>query len=67
MFEAKTGEFAGPMEKLLELIEERKIEISRVNLAGVTGDFIAYVEKLGESVSPTILSDFVVIASRLWF
>ncbi len=65
MFEAKTSDFSGPMEKLLELIEERHIEISRVNLASVTGDFIAYVEQLGEVVSPTILSDFVVIASRL--
>jgi segregation and condensation protein A len=65
MFEAKTGEFSGPMEKLLELIEARQIEISRVNIAEVTGDFIAYVEQLGESISPIILSDFVVIASRL--
>ena len=65
MFEAKTTDFAGPMEKLLELIELRQIEISRVNLAEVTGDFIKYVETLGETVSPTVLSDFVVIASRL--
>jgi segregation and condensation protein A len=65
MFEAKTGEFSGPMEKLLELIEARQIEISRVNLAGVTGDFIAYVEQLGETISPVVLSDFVVVASRL--
>ncbi len=53
------------MAKLLELIELRQIEISRVNLAEVTGDFIAYVERLGEEISPTILSDFVVIAARL--
>jgi segregation and condensation protein A len=65
MFEVKSEAFSGPMEKLLELIEERHIEISRVNLATVTGDFIAYIEKLGEVVSPTILSDFVVVASRL--
>jgi segregation and condensation protein A len=65
MFEVRHEGFTGPMEKLLELIEARHIEISRVNLAEVTGDFIAYVEKLGESVSPTSLSDFVVIASRL--
>ncbi len=65
VFEAKTTEFSGPMEKLLALIEDRRVEISRINLAEVTSDFIAYVEQLGEQVSPTILSDFVVIASRL--
>lgn len=65
MFEVRQDSFNGPMAKLLELIELRQIEISRVNLAEVTGDFISYVEKLGEEVSPIILSDFVVIAARL--
>lgn len=65
MFEAKTDDFSGPMEKLLELIEERHIEISRVNLAAVTADFIAYVERLGTTVSPVVVSDFVVVAARL--
>jgi len=65
MFEARTTEFSGPMEKLLELIEQRSIEITRVNLSEVTGDFISYIEKLGETVSSGVLSDFIVIASRL--
>jgi len=65
MFNVNQEAFSGPMEKLLELIEERHIEISRVNLATVTGDFISYIEKMGEVVSPTIISDFVVVASRL--
>lgn len=64
-FEAKTTEFSGPMEKLLELIEARQIEITRVNLASVTADFIAYVEQLGEQLSPVAVSDFVVVAARL--
>lgn len=65
MYEVKSEAFSGPMEKLLELIENRHLEISRVNLAEVTGDFIAYIENLGAIVSPTIISDFVVVASRL--
>lgn len=64
-YTVKAGEFSGPMEKLLELIEARHIEITRVSLAEVTADFIAYVEKLGETASPSIVSDFVVIAARL--
>jgi segregation and condensation protein A len=65
MFEVRHEYYAGPMEKLLELIEERRLEISLVNLSLVTADFISYVEQLGESVDARILSDFIVVASRL--
>lgn len=64
-FELRHDYYSGPMEKLLALIEERELEVTRVNLASVTADFIAYVEGLGESVSPEIFSDFIVIAARL--
>ena len=53
------------MAKLLELIEEKQLEITRVNLATVTADFIKYIEGLGEGVMPDILSDFIVVAARL--
>lgn len=46
MFQVTTGEFSGPMDKLLELIEAKKLDITQVSLAEVTGDFIAYVESL---------------------
>jgi segregation and condensation protein A len=65
MYEVKSEAFSGPMEKLLSLIEERQLEITRVSLAQVTGDFIAYVESLDGDVHSGYLSDFVVIASRL--
>lgn len=52
------------MEKLLELIEGRKMEITELNLAGVTADFLSYLESL-ESAHPRLLADFVVIASKL--
>jgi segregation and condensation protein A len=65
MFEVRHDYYAGPMEKLLELIEQRQLEISRVNLSLVTADFIAHVEQLGEAVDAQILSDFIVVAARL--
>ena len=46
MFQVTTGEFSGPMDKLLELIEAKKLDITQVSLAEVTGDFIAYVESI---------------------
>lgn len=78
MFEVQTGEFAGPLEKLLELIEEKKMDISQISLAQVTADFLAYIEEIkrmilsdehqGKEVtalSPRILTDFLVVASHL--
>lgn len=49
MFHVTTGEFSGPLDKLLELIEAKKLDITQVSLAEVTGDFIAYVESLKEN------------------
>lgn len=46
MYEVKTKVYAGPLEKLLELIEERKLEITTISLAEVTGDFLTYVKTL---------------------
>jgi segregation and condensation protein A len=58
--------YQGPLDKLLELIEERKLEVSRVSLAEVTADFVKYLEKLEEHrASSVIIADFLVIASRL--
>lgn len=38
-YEFKTEQFSGPIEKLLELIEGKKMEITELNLADVTADF----------------------------
>ena len=65
MYEVKTKEFSGPLEKLLELIEEQKLEINRLSLAEVTGDFLKYLEKFGGNFPPSILADFVVVAAKL--
>lgn len=65
MFEIKTQQYVGPLDKLLELIEERKLEITQISLADVTASFLDYVKKLGESVAPGVLADFVVVATRL--
>ena len=65
-YEIKLEAFAGPMEKLLELIEERKMEITMVNLAEITNDFLKYLQTLTqENAHPSIISDFVIVASKL--
>lgn len=64
-YHIKTGEFAGPIEKLLALIEERSLDITRVSLAEVTSDFLTYLRNLEETIHSGALADFIVIAARL--
>ena len=66
MYEVKLDKFSGPLDKLLELIEEKQLDITLVNLAQVTGDFLNYLKNLAETERhPSVLADFVVVASRL--
>jgi len=63
-FEFKTEEFQGPLEKLVELIDSKELEITRFNLAKVTGDFIDYMNSL-EQINQRELAEFVSVAARL--
>lgn len=65
MYQLQLQQFSGPIEKLLELIEEKKLEITELNLAEVTADFLKYLQSLTVAIDPRILADFVVVASRL--
>ncbi len=44
MFETKLAQYSGPLDKLLELIEERKLEITSLSLSAVTFDFLNYLK-----------------------
>jgi segregation and condensation protein A len=70
MYEFKTEQFSGPIEKLLEMIEAKQMEITDLNLAEVTADFLDYLEKAKNggqesTIDPRVLSEFIVIASHL--
>jgi segregation and condensation protein A len=73
MYHVKTEQYSGPMEKLLELIESKKLDVTGFSLAAVTADFLAYVEALkdqavkgtGVAVSPRVLAEFLTIAAQL--
>lgn len=68
-YELALDGYQGPLEKLLELIEGEELAITSVSLAQVTGDFLAYVERLKVDALPeeypTMLADFLVVASKL--
>ncbi len=65
MYEVKTQHYAGPLGKLLELIESRQLEITQISLAEVTADFLRYVKDLGAKTEPGIVADFLVVAAKL--
>jgi len=63
-FELNTEKFAGPMDLLLSLIEDKKMEITEVSLAQVTDDFLKHIGDIKQT-APAILADFLVIAAKL--
>lgn len=56
--------FQGPLDLLLSLIERDELEITRVSLAQVTDQYLAYLEQI-EEMRPDFLADFLVIAAKL--
>lgn len=52
-------------EKLLELVENKQLDITTVNLAEVTADFIKYLQKSESNMDPQILSEFISVAAKL--
>lgn len=63
-FSIATDAFQGPLEALLNLIEERKLSVSQISLSEVTDAYLAYVEKLPElPLGET--AQFILVASTL--
>ena len=63
-FTVKASEFEGPLDVLLNMIEERRLSISEINLAEVCDAYLAHLEKLpnlplGET------AQFILVASTL--
>jgi len=48
-YELKSEQFTGPLEKLLELIEARQMDITQISLAQVTDDFLKYLKTLTDA------------------
>lgn len=63
-FKLQIGEFEGPLDLLLTLIEERKMHISDVSLAQVAEDFISFV-RAQESFPADQAASFILTAATL--
>ncbi len=64
VYRVKLDTFEGPLDLLLNLIEEQKLEITHVSLSKVADDFLGYL-KSKSRVSLKNLSEFLDIASKL--
>ncbi len=59
--EVKLEHWTGPVETLLDLVEEKKMSITEVNLASLTNDFLRIIEQ----ISSRQIADFLVVAAQL--
>lgn len=64
MYQCKLEKFEGPMDLLLSLIEEEKLDITEISLARVAGQYLEYI-KNNEKIQLENLADFLGVASRL--
>ncbi len=63
-YQVALPEFQGPLDVLLHLIEKAQLDITKIALAQITDQFLAYVERM-EDRSPEEVSAFLVVAARL--
>lgn len=57
-------EFEGPLDLLLQLIERRELDITRVSLAAVTDQFLEVISRPG-NIALSQLADYMIIAAKL--
>jgi len=63
-YHVKTDAFEGPLDLLLTLIEEQKLDITRVSLAHVTDQYLSHMQDR-EHITLANLADFLSVASKL--
>lgn len=63
-YRIKIEQFEGPLDLLLQLIEQEEMDISEVSLANVTEQYLEYINA-DASISVDELADFLVVAAKL--
>ncbi len=63
-YEINTEVYSGPLDLLLDLIQKAELDISKLALAQVTDQFLAFIEANIDS-DPDYLSEFMIIAAKL--
>lgn len=64
-FTLALANFEGPLDLLLQLIGDKKLDVTEVALAEVTDEFIGYTRALGRSDALDETTEFLVVAATL--
>lgn len=65
MLAVKVEQFEGPLDILLQLIEEEKLDITTMSLASVTDQYLTRLASIADHLRASELADFLVIAAKL--
>ena len=60
----KTGEFEGPLDLLLYLIQKHKLDICDIEISALLEQYLAYIDAMGQD-DLEIASEFLEMAARL--
>jgi segregation and condensation protein A len=60
----KIEQFNGPLDLLLQLIEQQKMDITQISIASVTEQFLNTIKGLAE-IDPTSMADYLSVAAKL--
>ncbi|MBU0732422.1 segregation/condensation protein A [Patescibacteria group bacterium] len=63
-YKVRLEQFQGPLDLLLNLIEEEKLDITEISLSKVTKQYVDHLDKV-EELYPEELADFLVVATKL--
>jgi segregation and condensation protein A len=63
-YQIKLEQFEGPLDLLLQLTEQEKLDITRVSLAKITDQYLEYIAST-QNIMLSHLADFLSVASRL--
>lgn len=64
VYRIKLEQFEGPLDLLLRLTQEQKLDVTRLSLAEIAEQYLEYISKR-ESISLENLADFLVVAAKL--
>jgi segregation and condensation protein A len=64
VYQIKTEQFEGPLDLLLQLTEDQKLDITRVSLAKIADQYLEYIANT-QNITLEHLADFLSVASRL--
>lgn len=63
-YKIELEQFQGPLDLLLKLIQDQKLDISQVALARVTDQYLSYLDNCSD-IGASELADFLVVATKL--